>query len=143
MPNAKKPSRPRAIPIKAPSAARNRAPRNRPVEDDRIPKKTYDLHTARLRERLVDLQVELKEQPYRVLLIVAGVAGAGRGDVLNTLGGWLDPRGVETFSFTAPTDDERTRPFLWRFWRSLPAKGKIGVYAGSWYTETLAEEALP
>jgi polyphosphate:AMP phosphotransferase len=141
MPTAKKPSRPRSIPVKAPSAARPRSARARRELADRIPRKTYDAHTARLRERLVDLQIELKEQPFRVLLIVAGVAGAGRGDVLNTLGGWLDPRGVETFSFTDPTDDERRRPFLWRFWRSLPPQGKIGVYAGSWYTETLAEEA--
>ncbi len=107
----------------------------------RVAKKVYEARTATLREQLVRLQVELKEQPFKILLIVAGVAGAGRGDVLNTLGGWLDPRGVETFSFQAPTDDEQRRPFLWRFWRSLPQRGKIGIYAGSWYTETLAEEA--
>ncbi len=108
---------------------------------ERISRKSYEARITQLRERLIRLQVELKEQPFEVLLIVAGVAGAGRGDLLNTLGGWLDPRGTETFSFQTPTEEERRRPFLWRFWRSLPVVGKIGIYAGSWYTETLAEEA--
>ena len=131
MTNAKKPSRPKK--------------KNAVVAEDlpsaRLTKKAYETRVADLREKLVQLQVEQKTQPFKILLIVAGVAGAGRGDVLNTLGGWLDPRGVETFSFSQPTDEERTRPFLWRFWRSLPTAGKIGVYAGSWYTEALAEQA--
>jgi len=108
--------------------------------DRRLSKKDYESRAALLREQLVQLQVRLKDAPFKILLIVAGVEGAGCGDLLNTLGGWLDPRGVETFSFRAPSDEERERPFLWRFWRSLPANGRIGVYAGSWYTETLRDE---
>ncbi len=117
------------------------AKRRRPPAPERVSKKTYEARVNQLREELVRLQVELKEQPFKILLIVAGVAGAGRGDLLNALGGWLDPRGVETFNFDGPTDEERERPFLWRFWRSLPTRGKIGIYAGSWYTQTLNEEA--
>jgi polyphosphate:AMP phosphotransferase len=117
------------------------AKRRRPSEPERIPKKLYETRISQIRERLVQLQVELKENPFKILLIVAGVAGSGRGDLLNTLGGWFDPRGVETFSFDGPTDEELRRPFLWRFWRSLPPAGKIGIYAGSWYTQTLNEEA--
>ena len=143
MPIAKKPSPP-TKPASAGAAAASRprtSPRPQTIEPVRIPKKLYEARISQLRERLVRLQVELKEQPFKILLIVAGVAGAGRGDVLNTLGGWLDPRGTETFSFQDPSDEERRRPFLWRFWRSLPPRGKIGIYAGSWYTETLNEEA--
>jgi polyphosphate:AMP phosphotransferase len=106
----------------------------------RLSKKDYEARAAQLREKLVQLQVRLKEAPFKILLIVAGVEGAGSGDLLNTLGGWLDPRGVETFAFRDPSDEERERPFLWRFWRSLPTNGRIGVYAGSWYTETLRDE---
>lgn len=156
MPTAKKPSRPKSAKPKTAAASPSPAastkpaptaqsPKTRPASSPsspaRVTKKIYEARTAQLRERLVRLQVELHDQPFKILLIVAGVAGAGRGEVLNTLGGWLDPRGVETFSFQAPTDEERRRPFLWRFWRSLPVAGKIGIYAGSWYTETLAEEA--
>lgn len=107
----------------------------------RLSKKAYEAQLPELREQLVRLQVRLKAAPFKILLIVAGVDGAGRGEVINTLGGWLDPRGVETFSFHEPTDEERERPLMWRFWRCLPTAGRIGIYSGSWYTETLREEA--
>lgn len=106
-----------------------------------LSKKVYQARAARLREELVRLQVELKHAPFKVLLIVAGPEGAGRGNLLRTLAEWLDPRGVETFSYHAPTDEERERPHQWRFWRALPGIGRIGLYAGSWYTETLRDEA--
>lgn len=108
--------------------------------ESRLSRKAYEARLPRLREQLVQLQVALKDAPFRVLLILAGVEGAGRGEVINTLNGWLDPRGVETFAFGEPTDEERQRPWMWRYWRSLPAAGRIGVYAESWYTETLRAE---
>jgi polyphosphate:AMP phosphotransferase len=107
----------------------------------RLSKKAYQARASRLREQLVQLQVELKQVPFKVLLILAGPEGAGRGNLLNTLAEWLDPRGVETFSYHAPTENERAHPHQWRLWRSLPGIGRIGLYAGSWYTETLREEA--
>src|SRR6478735_4157966 len=107
----------------------------------RVSKKAYQTRAGVLREQLVQLQVELKQIPFKVLLIVAGPEGAGRGDLLNALAEWLDPRGVETFSYHQPTDSERARPAQWRFLQSLPGLGRIGLYAGSWYTETLREEA--
>ena len=112
-----------------------------PKAQERLPKRLYLARATRLRARLTQLQLELKDAPFKVLLIIAGPEGAGRGSLLNTLAEWLDPRGVETFSYHPPTDEEEKRPHQWRFWRSLPAKGRIGLYAGSWYTETLREEA--
>ena len=107
----------------------------------RLSKRAYQARARVLREQLVQLQLELKKAPFKVLLILTGPEGAGRGSLLNTLAEWLDPRGVETFSYHAPTDNERAHPHPWRFWRSLPGIGRIGLYAGSWYTETLREEA--
>jgi len=107
----------------------------------RLTKKTYQARARVLREQLVQLQLELKKVPFKVLLILAGPEGAGRGGLLNTLAEWLDPRGVETFSHHPPTDNELAHPPQWRFWRSLPGIGRIGLYAGSWYTETLRDEA--
>ena len=53
------------------------ANRRRPAEPERVSKKAYEARIGQIRERLVQLQVELKQQPFGVLLIVAGVAGAG------------------------------------------------------------------
>ncbi len=107
----------------------------------RLSRKEYQAAAARLREELVQLQLRLKHAPFKVLLILAGPEGAGRGTLLQTLAEWLDPRGVETFSWHPPTTEELQHPPQWRFWRALPGIGRIGLYAGSWYTETLREEA--
>jgi polyphosphate:AMP phosphotransferase len=107
----------------------------------RLSKKVYQGRASQLRAALVQLQIELKKSPFKLLLIVAGPEGAGRGNLLNTLAEWLDPRGVETFSYHVPTEEERQHPPQWRLWRSLPGIGRIGFYAGSWYTETLRDEA--
>ncbi|MFT3783223.1 MAG: polyphosphate:AMP phosphotransferase [Nibricoccus sp.] len=115
---------------------------SKPTKTPRLSRKAYDACVPKLREDLVQLQVALKEAPFKILLIIAGYEGAGRGEVINTLSGWLDPRGLETFAIQDPTDEERGRPFMWRFWRSLPANGRIGIYAGSWYTEVLREKTF-
>lgn len=111
------------------------------TSQSRLSKKTYRARASRVRDELRQLQVELRNAPFKVLLILAGPEGAGRGSLLHTLVEWLDPRGVETFSYHVPTEDDLERPPQWRFWRSLPEKGRIGLYAGSWYTETLRERA--
>lgn len=107
----------------------------------RLTRKDYEARLPRLREQLVQLQVQLKHLPCPVLLVIAGVEGSGKGEVINTLNSWLDPRGVEVFAFHPPTEEERERPLMWRYWRSLPPRGRIGIYAGSWYTEALREAA--
>ena len=109
--------------------------------DIRLSKKAYEARVPEVREQLIQLQVRLKDSPFKILLIIAGDEGGGRGEVINTLSGWLDPRGVETFAFREPTDEERERPLMWRYWRCLPAEGRLGIFAGSWYTEALREQA--
>jgi polyphosphate:AMP phosphotransferase len=115
----------------------------RAVEISKLSRKDYEARVPRLREQLVQLQVKLKQLPCPVLLVVGGVEASGKGDVVNTIHSWLDPRGVEVFAFHPPTDEERERPLMWRYWRNLPPRGRIGIYAGSWYSEALREAAQP
>jgi len=107
----------------------------------RLSKREYQARVQALRENLLQMQVGMKNVPFKVLLLLAGPEGAGRGNLLHALTAWLDPRGLETFTFLPPTDEEREHPHQWRFWRSLPSAGRIGLYAGSWYTEALREAA--
>ncbi|HKB92090.1 MAG TPA: polyphosphate:AMP phosphotransferase [Opitutaceae bacterium] len=105
-----------------------------------ITKKDYEALVPRLRERLIQMQVELKSAPFPVLLVIAGLDGAGKGEVVNTLNAWLDPRGVETFAFGPRSDEERERPPFWRYWRALPPRGRMGIYYSSWHTEAVHQE---
>ncbi len=110
------------------------------IERERMPKRAYEARVPALREALIQLQVALQPAPFPVLLVIAGDDASGRGEVVNILNGWLDPRGVETFAFHDLTDEERERPPMWRYWRSLPPRGRMAIYAGGWHTEALAED---
>ncbi|MBS3935173.1 MAG: polyphosphate:AMP phosphotransferase [Sulfuritalea sp.] len=101
----------------------------------RIDKKTYKEAVPQLRADLLDAQYDLKEQgKIPVIVLVSGQDGAGKGETINLLYEWMDPRFISTLAFCAPTDEERERPVMWRYWRALPPRGRIGIFAGSWYS---------
>ncbi len=101
----------------------------------KIDKATYDAEVPKLREALLDAQFDLAEKAqFPVIILVGGVDGAGRGETVNLLNEWMDPRYIQTHGMGEPSDEEMERPMMWRFWRALPPKGKIGLFLGSWYT---------
>ena len=80
-------------------------------------------------------QIDLaKLAKFPVIILIGGLDGAGRGETVNLLNEWMDPRFIQTHGMGEPSDEELDRPMMWRFWRELPPKGKIGVFLGSWYT---------
>ncbi|MGE3333062.1 MAG: polyphosphate:AMP phosphotransferase [Rhodospirillaceae bacterium] len=91
-----------------------------------------------LRLDLIELQQKIRNKAqFPVIIVLAGVKGAGVIDTLNVINTWMDPRWVETHAFDAPSDEESERPPFWRYWRSLPAAGAMGLYLEGWYGELL------
>jgi len=106
--------------------------------DHRVSKPDYKRAEPKLREALLEAQTRvLDDKGFAVLILMAGVQGAGRGETVNLLNEWMDPRHVQTRGFGEPTQDERERPAAWRYWNALPPKGKIGVFFGAWHTEPI------
>ncbi|MCW9024593.1 MAG: polyphosphate:AMP phosphotransferase [Gammaproteobacteria bacterium] len=106
-----------------------------------LPKAEFKQRESHIRADLLQLQQELKEANIATLIIVAGVEGAGKGDVVNRLNKWLDSRGIETHAFWDETDEELQRPADWRFWRRLPSRGQIAIMFGGWYWEPIYQFA--
>ena len=105
-----------------------------------LDKATYEALLPELRSNLLRVQNALYEhKKFSVIAIIGGVDGAGKGETVNTLHEWMDPRYLETNAFGPLSDEERERPDFWRFWRTLPPKGKIGIFFGSWYTRPIIE----
>jgi polyphosphate:AMP phosphotransferase len=77
-----------------------------------------------------------------VIVLISGVRGAGKGETVNLLNEWMDPRHIITHAFDNPSDEERERPPMWRYWRALPPKGKIGILFGSWYTAPIIDRVF-
>ena len=96
-----------------------------------------------LRAELLDTQYQLlKDAKVPVIVLISGVRGAGKGETVNLLNEWMDPRHIHTHAFDSPTDEERERPPMWRYWRALPPKGRIGILFGSWYTSPIIERVF-
>jgi len=111
--------------------------------DHKISKEEYKREEPRLREALLNAQFDLGAiKKFPVLIIIGGVDGAGKGETVNLLNEWMDPRHIVTYAFGEPTDEEAARPPMWRFWRALPPKGKIGIFFGSWYTVPIVNRVL-
>ncbi len=109
----------------------------------KISKALYRAEVPALRAALLDAQVELYERKQMpVLVLISGQDGAGKGEIINLLYEWMDPRFLTTLAFADPTDEERERPDMWRYWRSLPPKGRLGIFAGSWYSDPIRERLL-
>lgn len=105
-----------------------------PVDD-----KTYKAELETLRTQLLTLQDRLRTAPFPVILLLTGDDNAGRADVVNLLNELMDPRFIQTNAFDVPSDEERERPVMWRYWRAMPPKGHIGLFFGSWYSTALLD----
>ena len=109
----------------------------------RLGKSEYKKEEPRLRQALLEMQYRLLENgKFPVIVLVNGVDGAGKGETVNLLNEWMDPRHIHTHAFGTLTDEERERPEMWRFWRALPPKGRIGIHFGSWYTDPVVQRVM-
>lgn len=109
----------------------------------KIDKATYDAEVPALREDLLNAQFDLAEKAkFQVIILIGGVDGAGKGETVNLLNAWMDPRHIVAHAMGEQSDEERERPPMWRFWRALPPKGKIGIFFGSWYTAPIVERVM-
>jgi polyphosphate:AMP phosphotransferase len=84
----------------------------------------------------------LEKAKFPMLVLINGVEGAGKGETVHLLSEWMDARHIITHGFGEHTDEERARPPMWRFWRALPPKGKVGIFFGSWYTDPVVGRVL-
>lgn len=105
-----------------------------------IDKDTYEAALPALREALLEAQYELKQQArFPAIILINGIEGAGKGETVKLLNEWMDPRLIEVRTFDQPTDEELAHPPAWRYWRQLPAKGRMGVFFGNWYSQMIQD----
>lgn len=103
-----------------------------------IDKEHYEAEVPKLRTALLAAQYEVvKKKKFSVVILIAGVDGGGKGDTLNTLNEWMDPRHLQTNAIRPVNEGLEGRPPMWQFWRALPKHGELAVFVGSWYTAPL------
>jgi AMP-polyphosphate phosphotransferase len=106
----------------------------------KISKDEYTVRELELRGELLEVQNQLRAaNAFPVIVVFAGVDGAGKGDAVNLLSEWMDPRWIVARAFGDPSDEERERPEYWRFWREFPSRGRIGMFLSSWYSRPVLD----
>ena len=106
----------------------------------KIAKAEYDREVPQLRTHLLGLQYDMLTKPdFPVVIVIAGVDGAGKSETLNVLHEWMDPRHIVTTAFGEMSDEEREHPRMWRYWRALPPNGRMGILFGAWHSNPVLD----
>ena len=85
------------------------------------------------------LQKKIFDRDKGVILLFEGWDAGGKGGAIKRVTDILDPRSYEVHAFSAPNEEEAKHNYLWRFWRRLPARQKIGIFDRTWYGRVLVE----
>lgn len=93
---------------------------------------------------LSDLQELLwADNRHAVLLIFQGMDTAGKDSTIKQVTSGVDPAGFQVYSFRQPTHKELDHNYLWRYWRAVPERGRIGIFNRSYYEEVLVVRVHP
>ncbi|HYP53115.1 MAG TPA: polyphosphate kinase 2 family protein [Pyrinomonadaceae bacterium] len=95
-------------------------------------------------ERLADLQDILYAQDtYALLVIFQAMDASGKDGVIKHVMSGVTPAGSQVYSFKAPSPEELDHDYLWRCYKSLPERGRIGIFNRSYYEEVLVVRVHP
>ena len=101
-------------------------------------KKGYKKQLEKKVEELDDLQGRLyASDKYSVLLVFQAMDAAGKDSTIRAVMSGVNPAGCQVFSFKQPSSEELDHDFLWRTAKSLPQRGRIGIFNRSYYEEVL------
>jgi AMP-polyphosphate phosphotransferase len=99
----------------------------------------YEEELTALQERLSRILVAHIVHQRRSMIVVEGWDAAGKGGAIKRMTADWDPRAFSVWPIKAPTEEEKQRHFLWRFWSKLPGAGQIAIFDRSWYGRVLVE----
>ncbi|GGP26797.1 polyphosphate:AMP phosphotransferase [Silvimonas amylolytica] len=107
--------------------------------DQDLDKKDYQRELELLQGRLNGLSRDPGFRNMAVVVAFEGMDAAGKGGSIRRITGALDVRSYQVVPIAAPTDEEKAQPWLWRFWRHVPARGRFTVFDRTWYGRVLVE----
>lgn len=120
----------------------SKAPTRPPKEQRDKDENKHDLGRAikRIRKRQRKL---LADDRYALLLVFQAMDAAGKDGTIRAVMTGINPAGCQVYSFKKPSAEELDHDFLWRIYRCLPERGRIGIFNRSHYEEVLAVRVHP
>ncbi len=104
-----------------------------------LPKPEYAERLEELQGRLNQLSRQAQEAGISTVLAFEGWDAAGKGGAIRRIIPGLDSRLSQVIPIMAPTAEESSYHYLWRFWRHIPLAGRVTIFDRSWYGRVLVE----
>lgn len=104
-----------------------------------LPRDQYVVEITRRQIQLRELAWQVYVQKRPVVLVFEGWDAAGKGGAIKRITEKMDPRDYVVYPISAPEGEDKTRHYLYRFWRRLPERGQIAIFDRSWYGRVLVE----
>jgi PPK2 family polyphosphate:nucleotide phosphotransferase len=103
--------------------------------------------TKFLTDRVADL-ADAQERLYAsdthsVLIVLQASDAAGKDGTIKHVMSGVNPQGCQVFAFKKPSSEELDHNFLWRYMKSLPERGRIGIFNRSYYEDVLVVRVHP
>lgn len=83
------------------------------------------------------------QNTYSLLIIFQAMDAAGKDSTIKHVMSGINPQGCQVFSFKAPSEEELDHDYLWRCFKALPERGRIGIFNRSYYEEVLVMRVHP
>ena len=80
---------------------------------------------------------------YAFLIVFQAMDAAGKDSTIKHVMSGVNPQGCQVFSFKQPSAEELDHDYLWRSFKSLPERGRIGIFNRSYYEEVLVVRVHP
>jgi len=95
-------------------------------------------------QELAEYQDKLYAQDHWALLVIfQAMDAAGKDGAIKHVMSGLNPQGCQVYSFKAPSTEELDHDYLWRCFKALPERGRIGIFNRSYYEEVLVTKVHP
>jgi PPK2 family polyphosphate:nucleotide phosphotransferase len=80
---------------------------------------------------------------WSLLIVLQAMDAAGKDGIIKHVMSGVNPQGCQVFSFKQPSDEELDHNFLWRCWKAVPERGRIGIFNRSYYEEVVVVRVHP
>jgi len=95
-------------------------------------------------KQMRELQQQLyAHDRYSLLLVFQAMDAAGKDGTIRSVMTGVNPAGCQVYSFKKPSEEALDHDFMWRIYRALPERGRIGIFNRSHYEETLVVRVHP
>ncbi|MGA2406689.1 MAG: polyphosphate kinase 2 [Bacteroidales bacterium] len=108
----------------------------------KLNRKAYEKLLMKLDIELVKLQEWVKANKLKVVIVFEGRDAAGKGGVIQTIAGCLNPRICRIVALGIPTEKEKSQWYFQRYATNLPAGGEIVLFDRSWYNRAGVEQVM-